>query len=924
MEFLPLYPEPPRSAVETVESLETCSDCRRCFFSGLPDLEVVKKKIKTKKLGEDEAAALIADAVVKKSRVKTVCMSPEGDPGGLLVVTDSPGGDEDRIGRPLCGRPGRYFRQEITKHWDGPIALDNAIKCAPGSMEVRETHVKACRPYLKATIEEVKPKRIIAMGSGAFQVLLGRRPAVYSVRRGYGWYADGMIPIFLLMNPSAARRNPFVQSWFESDLKWACTTSVDKLIRDMPTDGMARIIRTEEDARFAVDDLRQSEWFSWDVETAGLMFNPDFKILCIAMSAKDSEDTWVWTKEALDDPGCFQMFVQLMTDRKVGKIPQNGKYDRLAVAALWGFDVRGNCGDTLFWRKLLDSDADGALDVLQELVGMGGGKDEVKIAITDVLKRCRAKFIGKGKTRRAVTEDDLAKIGPLEHVMAIREGRGRPKAHAYALIPEEVLLRYCGRDAKSTELVAKKLEPRLRRNKEINRVWERLIHPASQAIVQVEKWGVQANVDTIHAFRKRLNMQKEEIEKRFQSYDVNFNPGSARQVAGLLFETLGLPVPKKTKTGQACTDAETLKRLKDKHPIVQDLLDHRMIVKQQGTYADGMLDHVRSDGRIHPSFRLAGTRTGRLSCSEPNLQNITAPYTWYGRMARDIFTIPKGRVMVQLDFSQLELRVAAMISGDKKMKAIFAAGEDYHQKTAETVAPVAWGINAAKAATMNKEDWKPYRKKAKVVNFGLLYGMGDAGLAAKIGSTKQEAGKIRQAVLGSFKTYAAWAEEQVEIARRTSYTWTWWDGQLARRRSLWRIRDADGESRSRAENGASNTPIQGTASDFCLASLVECVRWILETSFPAKLVLTVHDSLMFEVDIDRAEELVRTVLAIMQSWPSEGVPILVDAEIGLSWGSLFSLIEKDGEFLATWEEGEGKNAVTCFAPWQEKVFDMAA
>lgn len=914
--FLPIYKEPPRAAVEEFPPLDINPDCRRCSLSGLPDIEVVRKRCKTKKLSEEETEAAIEAALATKPRVTNVCIPPEGDPGGLLILADSPDMDSDRIGRPLMSKSGQWARKQIAAAWKGPIAADFAIKCAPRSMEVRETHYKGCRGYLNSTIQEVKPQRIITLGSVAMQGLLGRKPSILSVRRGYGWITDGMIPVFMLMSPTYARQNPFVEQWFKSDLEWACNVDISSLIRDFPIDGMARIIDNVEDAKMCLEEMYEAEWFSWDVETAGYMFNPDFKVLCVGMAAKDAEDVWVWSKEALDDPECLKLFIQLMTDSRAKKIPQNGKYDRLALVAAYGVEVKGNVGDTLFWRKLLDSDADGGLDTLQELVGMGGGKAEAKEAEREVLKLCRQKAIGRGKARREVTDEDLAKIGPLEHVKPIREGQGRPKAHALALIPDDVLYRYCGRDALSTSKVATKLGPRLRKIKEVDRIWQKLVHPASQAIVQVEAWGVEASMGAVEAFRQVLAMRKEEIEKRFATYEEDFNPASARQVAGLLYDKLGLRPPKKTKGGQASTDAATLNLLKDKHPVVQDLLDYRLILKQQGTYADGMVTHIRADGRIHPSFRLAGTRTGRLSCSEPNLQNITAPYTWYGKMARDIFTVPKGRVMVQLDFSQLELRVAAMISGDKKMKQIFIDGRDYHQATAELIAPVAFGIPASDVT-------KDHRKKAKVVNFGLLYGMGDAGLASRIGSSKEEAAKIRKGVLGSFSTYDQWAKDQVETARRTGYTWTWWDGELARRRGLWRIRDQDGAARSTAENGASNTPVQGTASDFCLASLVECVRWILETNFPAKLVLTVHDSLMFEVDIDYADELVSTVRDIMQSWPSEGVPILVDADIGLSWGSLFGLEEINGVWHAVWEEEVGGEKVTKKAPWREKVFEDA-
>jgi DNA polymerase-1 len=206
---------------------------------------------------------------------------------------------------------------------------------------------------------------------------------------------------------------------------------------------------------------------------------------------------------------------------------------------------------------------------------------------------------------------------------------------------------------------------------------------------------------------------------------------------------------------------------------------------------------------------------------------------------------------------------------------------DYHQRTAEMIAQQAWGI--APELVQSK-----HRSEAKTVNFGLLYGMADKSLAAQLGISQARAGKIREAVLGNFKVLDRWCKEQLRNARRTGETWTWWDGQRYRRRALHRVADVDSETRSRAEHASWNTPVQGTASDFCVMSLTECVRWIVEDGLEddVKLVLAVHDSLMFDVREAMVPELLATAHDIMTSWPSVGVPLVVDAKMGRSWGSL--------------------------------------
>jgi DNA polymerase-1 len=213
------------------------------------------------------------------------------------------------------------------------------------------------------------------------------------------------------------------------------------------------------------------------------------------------------------------------------------------------------------------------------------------------------------------------------------------------------------------------------------------------------------------------------------------------------------------------------------------------------------------------------------------------------------------------------------------MRAIFEAGRDYHQATAELISQVAWGIRPNQVQ-------KFHRSIAKQVNFGLIYNMSDMGLAAKIGCTEEEAKKVRVAVLGKLHVLAAWFREQLANGKRNGGVEIPWDEESARWRPLWKIDDADSASRNNAENGCGNSPIQGHSSDLCLASLVETVRWILTEGVPAKVALTVHDSLVIEVDEDCVHEVVTEGKRIMESWPANGVPLVADVEIGTQWGEM--------------------------------------
>lgn len=844
-EHLTLYPSLPEAAIEKAERLSCDSDCSRC--------------------------ALGADTKVR-------CLPADGGPGDvgdLFIIGESVLKVDATARRPFSSTTGTYLRGLLAKHWPGRVVLDNAVRC-PG--EVTDAAIAACRPYLAKTLDEVQPKRIITLGLTAAESLLGRRVHPFSTRRGWGWVTVGgkQVPVFFLIPPIQAQRNRFIKEWFESDLRWALTYNPPKPPWNLPV----QVISSLEEAKVAVAQLRLADWFAFDVETAGRMYDESFRILSFAAATCDADLCFAWDTGGLIN--FREPLDRLLLDAAVKKVGQNLKYDLAAIREAWGYWVEGVHGDTRLWRKLLDPEADADLGTLGELVGMGGHKAEAEALVKELAATYKRKVTAHQRAvEKATTQGTLLPNTTLEQDAELRLGAD-PYTVAYSQLPRDVLLRYNGRDAVATALVGSVLEAQLLQEPNLHRIWEKVVHPASTAIARVERWGVPCSVDALNAFDTMLTTDLVGIQSRLKQYG-NINWGSVPQLQKFLYETLGLTPTVRTKTGQPSTNDEALHALKAQHPAVADILDLRFLSKMQGTYANGMREHIRDDGRVHGSINLDGARSGRTSMSDPNLQNIPrSKDSPQGKMAKDCFVAPRGWVMLQADYSQLELRIAALLSGDEEMIAVFRSGVDYHLRTAQLIAHV-W--------SMKPEDVGPVqRTAAKGVNFGVLYGKSDASLAHDLGITVAQAKAIRLAIFGKFQKLAKWIQDQLAAARVSGVAWTVWESLPARRRPLFRMGDQSPEgsgAKATAERSAWNTPIQGTASEFCIASLVRCVRLIEEDGLPAELILPIHDALLFLTPEKHLRSVAQEVKGAMTDWGWLGDLVLeVDLEVGPSWGSL--------------------------------------
>lgn len=823
----------------------------------------------------------------RRHGLKTRCMPADGDPGGLLVISDYPGDIEDAAGRPLIGPSGQILRALIKELWSGPVVYDNAVRCATGNFYHKSAPAK-CRPFTTAIIRDAKPTRILALGTRAVEGLLGRTPGIFSVRRGYAYLSTG-VPIVFTFNAVSALKNKHLRRMLREDLTWALQ---ERPMFGPKWDATAQVVVTLDDALEAERVLRSAPWFSYDVETAGEAFDP-FQILVAGLFPKGSDEGFVWSPEAMGTPGPREVLGRLIADSKLGKTGNNLKFDFTASQLDLKVKAAGFHGDNRLLRKVMDTDVDGDLETMAELVGMGGHKGESQEALNLACAKVRKAVKDKHSPQLSLLDSSLEHglmRDDVWNAMIRYDTVPEPKAFAYALMPRPTLLRYVCRDSLSSRMLQELTEAELAKElPAIKNVWSNIVKPAAESVRQVSEWGVHVDRAAIQQFQRYLSQHTDALLSKMQGWG-KFDPGNPHEVGRLLFDELKLPGGTRTeKSGQWATDADTLEAVaaNTKHPLPNLIVEFKSYEKLMSNYAVGMERFIRQDGRIHPSLLLDGARSGRLSCQSPNLQNVPRDGdSVEGKMARDCFTASPGNLLLSFDYSQLELRVACALSGDDEMLRIFLDGGDFHQRTAEFLLPLVWKIPLAQAASWTEKQWKPYRSAAKSFNFGILYGMSDEGIAARAGCSLAEAARVREAVMGKFHKLAAWIQKMLRYAKAHGHCWTWWDGQPARRRPLWQIDDTDGLRRAVAEHSSYNTPIQGTGSDFCLMSLTAVVDWIRDDAVPAKLVLPVHDSLLLDVHPSAVEETVHQVHRIMTGWSLNQVPVVVDIEQGFSWGSL--------------------------------------
>ena len=391
--------------------------------------------------------------------------------------------------------------------------------------------------------------------------------------------------------------------------------------------------------------------------------------------------------------------------------------------------------------------------------------------------------------------------------------------------------------------------------------------PLCDVLYRMEKAGVAIDRQQLAQFGQMLTQRIDECEKLIYGYSEEpFNINSTKQLGELLFDKLGLPPVKKTKTGYS-TNAEVLEKLKDKHPIIPAIMDYRMLTKLKSTYAEGLMKVICEDGRIRTTFQNLVTATGRLSSTEPNLQNIPVR-TDLGAEIRKMFVPKEGYVLVDADYSQIELRVLAHIADDPVMQEAFKSGMDIHAVTASQV----FGVAPEEVTPLQ-------RRHAKAVNFGIVYGISEYSLSEDIGVSFYEAKNYIESYLEKYSGVRAYMKQVVADAREQGYTQTLY----GRKRYIPELKASNFNIRQGAERIALNTPIQGTAADLIKLAMIRVDKALAEKFPEAKLLLQVHDELIVECPEAIAREVAELVSREMEQVASLKVPLTAEAKIGKSW-----------------------------------------
>ena len=388
--------------------------------------------------------------------------------------------------------------------------------------------------------------------------------------------------------------------------------------------------------------------------------------------------------------------------------------------------------------------------------------------------------------------------------------------------------------------------------------------PLCRVLAEMEAAGFQVDAGALREFGEKLGIAIGELEKRIYTYAGEFNINSPKQLGEVLFERLGLPHGKKTKTGWS-TNAEVLEKLD--HPIVRDVLEYRQYMKLRSTYVDGLLKAAGPDERIHTNFQMTVTATGRLSSTEPNLQNIPTR-TELGSELRRMFVPAPGCVLVDADYSQIELRLLAHISGDESMQEAFLSGEDFHAVTASHV----FGVPL-------NEVTSSMRRAAKAVNFGIVYGISAFSLSQDLGVSAEEAKAYMDAYFARFPGVKRYMEDVVKKSRETGYAET----IFRRRRTLPEITASKYATRSFGERVALNMPIQGTAADIIKLAMVKVFKRLKEDGLSSRLIMQVHDELIVECPENEAERVKSLLTQEMEGVCALTVPLIAEAHSGKNW-----------------------------------------
>ncbi|MEZ4988419.1 MAG: DNA polymerase I [Saprospiraceae bacterium] len=567
----------------------------------------------------------------------------------------------------------------------------------------------------------------------------------------------------------------------------------------------------------------------FDTETTSIDAN-DAELVGMSFAIQPGE---AWYVPVPADPSDAQdvvdRFKPLLEAPEVEKIGQNIKYD-MKVLRWYGIRVAGKLWDTMVMHYLLEPERRHNMDYLAETL--------LRYKPIPI-----ASLIGSGKHQKTMRQ-----------------------------VPVQDIVDYACEDADITLQLFHRLEASLKAEPKLMELYEQMEGPLVRVLAEMEYEGVNVDADFLKQYSDELAEEIVALDDKIQAEaGVPFNVASPKQVGEILFDHLKIPYKKsKTKTGQYSTDEETMSEIAPDYPIAADILRHRGLTKLRSTYLDALPQLInRKTGRIHTHYNQTVAATGRLSSKDPNLQNIPIR-TPEGRRVREAF-VPRDsdHVLLAADYSQIELRLIAEISGDEGMLDAFTNGLDIHRATAARVFD-----------TPYDEVDRDQRNRAKTVNFAIIYGAGATNLSQQLGISRTEAKELIDTYFSRYPGLKDYMEKTIQYARDNGYVTT----LQGRRRQLLDINSKSSLARSNAERMAINTPIQGTAADMIKIAMLQVQKALQEGGFQSRMILQVHDELVFDTLKTELETVKRIILAAMKdALPGLKVPIVVEAGVGDNW-----------------------------------------
>lgn len=588
-----------------------------------------------------------------------------------------------------------------------------------------------------------------------------------------------------------------------------------------------RLAVDENEIKEVVKQLQEAEELCFDTETNST--DPVTATLVgISLSAKPG---FAWyipvnVEGALSQDKVKKLLNPLFINEESLKIAQNYKFDELVLKNA-GFDVKGSVFDTMVAGYLVDANQKLSMDALAKTYL---GYEPVSIET----------LIGKGKKQKTMDQ-----------------------------IPYEEISDYACEDADITLQLYHVLKQKMEEDELVD-ISKNLEFPLIKVLAKMEKEGVKIDVEMLEDFSEELTKDLIELEKQiFEKTGTEFNLNSPQQLGDVLFNKMEIPSGKKTKTGQYSTSESVLSKLAVEYEVPALVLDYRSLNKLRSTYVDALPKLVsEKTGRIHTDFNQTVAATGRLSSSNPNLQNIPIR-TKRGREIRKAFVPADGFKMLAADYSQVELRVIASISGDENMIQAFREGEDIHARTAKEV----FSLETLDEVTADQ------RRKAKEVNFGIPYGVSAYGLASRLGISNDEGKEMIDQYFNRFPGIQTYIDETIKVTKESGYVST----LIGRRRYIPDINSGNWNIRGFAERTAINMPIQGTAADIIKLAMINIHNMLIDENWKSRMLLQVHDELIFEIHDDECDELPAKIKEMMENAYKLDVPLEVEMGLADNW-----------------------------------------